>query len=486
MNFDRDPPPRSGTGRAAAGGTATGSAPSPWVGFSAVAVGTFMSTLDGSIVNVALPVIERRFASSIAGVEWIVAVYLLVISASLLGAGRLGDILGHRRVFVGGMLLFTLGSGLCGFSPTLALLVASRGVQALGASAMMAMGPAAVTAIFPREQRGRALGGIASVVAAGLTAGPPLGGFLVDNLSWRAIFFVNLPVGVAGAIWASRSLPGGSEAAGARFDGRGAAWLAAGLGALVGAIQLAAEAPRIALALLAAAIAAGVGLFRWERRAASPLVDGALFRNRVFSWGLAAGLLSYAAMFTQTLLTPFYLSQVKGLGPRDMGLMLIAVPLALSVVSPVAGWISDRVGPRWPCLAGMAVLAASLAWLGAAGKDDSLASVAARLALAGVGMALFQPPNNSAVMGTLPRPRLGSGGGLLATARNLGMVIGVTAAGALFAARAGSGEGFVAGWRLALSVGVGFAVVAGVLSLAREGRSAARGAGEERAARPER
>ncbi|HET9599202.1 MAG TPA: MFS transporter, partial [Anaeromyxobacteraceae bacterium] len=200
---------------------------SPWSAFSAVAVGTFMSTLDGSIVNVALPSVRAAFGASIAGVGWVVTVYLLVISSSLLAAGRLGDLLGYRRVYVGGMLVFTLASALCGFAPSLHALVLARGAQALGAAAMMSMGPAAVTAAFPREQRGRALGGIASVVAAGLTAGPPLGGLLVAAFSWRGIFYVNLPVGVAGAIWASRALPDAAAARGARFDRWGAAGFAA-------------------------------------------------------------------------------------------------------------------------------------------------------------------------------------------------------------------------------------------------------------------
>src|SRR5574342_464677 len=447
-------------------------APSPWVGFSAVAVGMFMATLDGSIVSVALPSIRQGLGTSIGGVELVVTVYLLVISAALLGAGRLGDVLGHRRVYVAGLLLFTLGSGLCGVSRSLPTLVASRAAQALGASATMAMAPAAVTALFPREQRGRALGGISGVVAAGLTAGPPLGGFLLQSFSWPAIFLVNLPVGVAGAIWASRTLPGGALASGARFDGAGAFLFGLAVAGLVGALEVAPSSPAAAaLALVAATLAAAL-LWRVERRAPSPVLDAALLGDRVFAFGLAAGLLSYAAMFSQTFLTPFWLTRVKGLDARDLGLMLTAVPLALSVVSWVAGWLSDRVGPRLPCLAGAGVLAAGLWSLAGAGPEDSLASVAARLAALGAGMGLFQPPNNSAVMGSLARERLGTGGGMLATARNLGMVTGVSLAGALLAVGAGpaeGGAGFLAGWRLALSPGAGLAVAAGLLSLVRGG-----------------
>jgi MFS family permease len=405
----------------------------PVAAFSAVAVGVFMATLDGSIVNVALPSIRHDLGASIQGASLVVSAYLLAVSVTLLAAGRLGDAVGLRRVYVGGMLLFAAGSLLCGLSRTLSLLVAARVVQALGAAAMMAIGPAAVTAVFPRERRGRALGGISTVVAVGLTAGPPIGGFIVSYFSWPGIFFVNLPVGVAGAVWATRALPGRMRAStpspSHEGEGRG---------------------------------------------------EGSLLRDRVVTLGLAAGLLSYAGLFTQTLLSPFYLSQVKSLGAGGLGAMLTAVPLALSVTSPVGGWLADRFGPRGPCLVGSLLLAAGLLSLSLAGADDSLASFAARLALEGAGMGLFQPPNNSAIMGALPRERLGSGGGLLATARTVGMVAGVALGTALFTVGsgvalprdgavldAGATRAFLAGWRLALSAGAGLAVVAGVLSLAR-------------------
>ncbi|HQR30919.1 MAG TPA: MFS transporter, partial [Anaeromyxobacteraceae bacterium] len=201
-----------------------GPARSPWWGFSAVAVGVFMATLDGSIVNVALPAVRASFGASIGSVEAVVGVYLLVISAALLAAGRLGDVLGRRRVYAGGLLLFTLGSGLCGFAWSLPVLVAARAVQAVGASAMMSMGAAIVTAIFPRERRGQALGLVSSVVAAGLTTGAPLGGAILSFTSWHGIFLVNLPVGVAGAIWASKVLPDDRPERPAPFDVAGAAW----------------------------------------------------------------------------------------------------------------------------------------------------------------------------------------------------------------------------------------------------------------------
>ena len=447
---------------------------SPWIGFSAVSVGTFMATLDGSIVNVALPTITRELRSSIAGVEWIVAGYLLVISAALLTAGRLGDLLGHRLVYVGGLLVFTVGSGLCGLAPGLALLTGARAVQALGASAMLAMGPAIVTAIFPATHRGRALGAVASVVALGLTAGPPLGGFIVQHLSWRWIFFVNLPIGAAGVMWSLRVLPRVRPARPPPLDRRGALLLAASLGSGVAGIQAAPESAGRAAMFITVAVATGVLLVHHLRRAPAPVIDLALFRSRVFSAGIAGGVLSYAALFSSTFLTPFFLARVKGLDAGALGAVLTAVPLALSVVAPVAGSLSDRFGPRALGPAGMVVLAAGLVLVGLATQGTTLVVIALRLGLCGAGMGLFQPPNNSAVMGTLPRERLGSGGGMLATARNMGMVVGVSVASALFRARAGdvavAPERFLAGYRAALLVGAAFALAAGGAALVRDRR----------------
>jgi EmrB/QacA subfamily drug resistance transporter len=426
-----------------------------------------MATLDGSIVNVALPTLARELGAPIDRLEWIVSAYLLAISATLLAAGRLGDLVGHRPVYVGGLAVFTVGSALCGASGGLGALVAARVVQALGATAMMAIGPAIVTAVFPPERRGRALGSIGSVVALGLTAGPPIGGAILQELSWRWIFLVNVPVGVAGIAWALRTVPRGRGER-ARFDARGAALLAAALALGLLAVDELPARGGLAAALAAGSLAAAALLAARSRRTDAPVLDASLFRSRAFSAGVGAGLLSYAAIFSQTLLTPFYLSRVKDLGPGALGLMLGAVPLALSVSSPLAGWMADRFGGRGLPACGMVLLALGLFALSAAGPDASLPSVAARLALCGFGMGLFQAPNNSWVMGSLPRARLGAGSGLLATARNVGMAVGVAVSGSLFAWRAGAGAdvaSFLGGYEVALRAGGAIAIAAGAVSL---------------------
>jgi len=375
--------------------------PGPWAAFSAVAVGTVMATLDGNIVNVALPTLGAELDAHVDALQWIVNGYLLAITVTLIVVGRLGDRLGQRAVYAGGLVVFTLGSALCGAAPGLGALVAARVLQALGASAMMAIGPAILTAAFPPERRGRALGALGTVVAIGLTLGPPIGGLILSHLSWRWIFYVNLPVGIAGAAWALRILPRGGGAGG-------------------------------------------------------PLVDLSIFRIPPFTFGLVAGFLSYAAMFSQTFLTPFLLARVHGLPAGRLGLALASVPLALSVSSPFSGWLSDRFGARLLPSFAMLVLGGGLLALSLAGPGTPVLSVAGRLFTAGIGMGLFQAPNNATVMGALPRERLGSGGGLLATARNAGMAAGVALAGTLFALRAGpdaTGAEFLGGYALALRAG---------------------------------
>jgi EmrB/QacA subfamily drug resistance transporter len=419
-------------------------APAPWSVFGAVALGTFMATLDSSIVNVALPTLAATFHAAVTQIEWVSLAYILTITGLLLPFGRLGDAVGRRRVFLTGLGLFTVGSAACALAASAPLLVAARVLQGTGASMASANSVALITAAFPRELRGRALGMVGAVVGLGLTVGPPLGGFLLAAFGWPSIFLVNLPIGVIAVLWARRVLARDVaidvrppfDTAGAAcalcalvlvtlFLSRGATW---GWGSLP------------ALACVLGAALAALGFLAAERRAPDPLIDFAFFRDAAFRVPMLSLLLSFVALFAAVFLVPFYLQRIAGFTPDQVGRVLVVVPLLLLVVSPISGALSDRVGSRVLALAGLAVTSAGLfllAFLIGRAGDRPLGTLAtvAGLFVIGLGQGLFQPPNSSSAMGAVPPAKLGLAGGLLATMRNLGMLFGIGLAAAVYEGR---------------------------------------------------
>jgi EmrB/QacA subfamily drug resistance transporter len=419
--------------------------PDKWAVFAVVAIGVLMATLDASIVNISLPSIGRSFERPLSGaVQWVVIGYLVVIVALLLSAGRLGDLLGRKLGWQIGLVAFTLGSGLCGFAPSLGGLIGFRALQGVGAALLMALSPALLTTAFPRTERGRALGMNALVVAIGVSLGPPLGGIITERLSWRWIFFINLPLGVAGVVLTGLVLPRVARRAATRFDVGGALLLGVALASLTGALSFAHDrgwtSPLILGGLVLAACTLGLFLAH-EARQPDPLVDIALFRHAAFSRALASLVLSFVAMFGVAFLTPFYLEDLRGLSTEQSGLLMLAFPLTLAVVAPLAGSVSDRVGSRVLVSFGLALGALALLLLGSAGARTPLGQVALYLAIAGLGQALFQPANNSALLGAAPPERQGVAGGLLATGRVLGQSLSVALSGAVFAGLGGAEAG---------------------------------------------
>ncbi len=339
-----------------------------WRILSAVSVGTFMATLDGSIVNISLPSIGRAFGIDLVAVQWVVVAYLLVVGATLLPFGRLGEVLTFRRVYLAGFALFTVASVLCGAAPGPVVLVAFRALQGVGAGMLQAMGPAIVARTFPAGERGRALGINAISVSVGLSLGPALGGLLTEFGTWRAIFLVNLPVGIFALLWAARVLPAEDRTARTAFDVRGAAFGSAALFAILLALSEGQgwgwSSPAV-LGLLAGAVLLGAGFLVTERRALLPMIDLALFRIRAFSAGLAAVVLAFGALFTATFLLPFLLENGAGFTPLETGFLLTPVPIATAIVAPLSGSFSDRHGSRLPASVGLLLMAGGLLALGA-------------------------------------------------------------------------------------------------------------------------
>ena len=409
-----------------------------WWVMLAIAMGVFLGTIDGSIVNVALPTLVEELETTFPVVQWVVLAYLLTLATLVLGIGRLGDIVGKKLIYTWGFGVFTLGSVLAGLSPSVGWLIGARILQGLGAAMIFALGFAIITEAFPREERGRALGINGAIVSVGVVLGPTLGGLLIGSLGWRWIFFVNLPVGIVGTFTAIRYIPDVPPEGGERFDFLGAAvFLVTLLSFLLGLTfgQTHGFGHALPLALLALAAVSLPAFVAIERRAEHPMLDLSLFRNRLVSVNLFAGWASFAAIGGVFILLPFYLENVLGHSPMETGLLLASTPLALGLSAPAAGTISDRIGP-WPViLVGLSVLLASYVLM--ISLDVSTTAVGYLLIMApvGLGMGIFQSPNNSAIMGAVPPRRLGVTSGLLTITRITGQLSGISILGAVWASR---------------------------------------------------
>jgi EmrB/QacA subfamily drug resistance transporter len=407
-----------------------------WGVLIAVGIGTFMTALDTSVVNTVLPVIGKNFNQTITVVEWVVTIYLLVLSGLLLSFGRLGDMRGHKAIYLIGFGIFMAGSFLSGSAPSAAILIASRGLQALGAAMLAANSPAILTKSFPPEQRGQALGLQATMTYLGLTAGPALGGWLASLLGWRVVFYINLPVGVA-AIWLSlRFIPKDShEKRVERFDFPGAITFMLGLGSLLLGLNQGEEWgwTSLPILLLFAGAITFLTLFLYlEKHVSHPMLDLSLFKKLPFSLTTLSAIINYIGVYTGIFLMPYYLIQGRGFTPAQAGLVLTAQPIIMAIVAPISGTLSDRIGTRIPAVFGMSVLSVGLFLLSRLSGDSSIQSVMLALAVVGLGTGVFISPNNSALMGSAPKSRQGIAAGILATARNFGMVLGVGIAGAVF------------------------------------------------------
>lgn len=402
---------RAGTGA----GTRADRRAALWV----VLAGTFMGGLDAYIVNLSLPAIGRTLGADVAAVQWVPLAYLGAITGLVVACGRAADLYGAGRVYAAGLAAFTLASALAGLAPGLAWLVAARAAQGAGAAAILAAGQAIVAERFGAE-RGRALAWLHVAVSAGFAAGPTLGGVLVERAGWRSVFFVNVVPGLAALAVARRALPPGERRPGERLDVGAAAALTVGLVALLLGLTWGQREWWALPAAVAALVSGGVLLAAFvvaQRRAPQPIMDPALFRSWPFTAGLAAAFLTFVAMASNMFLIPFLLQESLGLPPGTAGLVMVIVPLAIVCVAPLAGRLADRVGPRLPATAGLALVAAAV------------------LALYGAGAGLFQAPNNSAVLGAVPARRRGVAAGTLTTVRQLGQVAGIAVAGGLLVGR---------------------------------------------------
>ena len=445
-----------------------------WWAFAAVAIGTFASVADQVSVNVALHPVARHFNSDIPTVQWVVISYTLTISALLLPMGRLSDIIGLKKVYIIGSLIFALFAIGAGLSGNLGFLIGSRVIQGAGAAMTQGTGMAIIAAAFPATERGKAIGFMMGVVSSGAIVGPALGGFLLDLFGWRAVFLVNLPmmavgIGLGLAVLTNQTSgrAAGGEPGRAGFDWQGAT-LSTGMLLLL--LLTVTYAPRFGwtsppiLAGLAGFVILLAGFIWWELRTANPMLELRYFRMPVFSCGVSAAFLTFMGAISVFFLTPFYLQGVLGYSPTQTGLTLVPGAVCMLFLGPLSGRLSDRYGWRALTVSGLACIALSLFILSRLTAESTLAAVLPGLILQSCGMGLFFSPNASSVLSSVSRESYGVISAFLNLIRNAGNVVSIAAATAIVTATMGSMgyEPSLAAVQVGAAEGVGHAFTTGL------------------------
>lgn len=408
-----------------------------WI-LTVLGFGVFMTSLDSSILNIALPTLSDSLHAELGLVEWVVLAYLLTVTGLLVSIGRLGDIFGRRHLYLAGYAVFTGGSLLCALSQSAPQLIAARVVQAAGAALLQAIEPAIAADVFPPREIGRAMGWIAMWVSVGTSMGPAVGGLLLSAFGWRSIFMVNLPVGVVAFVVALRIIPQSTSAGHTRFDPLGAALFLSGtVCVLLGLTQGQGRGwgnPAV-LALFAAGLALLAAFIGVELRVPAPMIQLAMFRSRAFSASLLVSYLTFIALSGQLFVLPFFLQDVLRFEPWQMGLVMLTGPLCLATISPLGGWMADRFGPRIMASLGLAAAAAASFWQAGLSPAWGLPQALSRWLAVNLSRALFQSANSSAILNSSPPRERGVAASLMAFTRNLGNMSGTAAGAAVWVSR---------------------------------------------------
>ena len=406
-----------------------------WWVMAVIGTGILMGALDMSIVNVSLPTLVGQLNTEFGTIQWVILGYVLVITSMVMTAARLADMIQKKKLYIVGLIVFTISSLLCGFSPNVGFLIFSRVLQGLGAVIMQAVGIAIIVEVFPPKERGRAMGIIGSVISVGISIGPAIGGIIIGEVGWRWIFFVNAPIGLIALFIGLKALPSTAPLQpNQRFDMPGAAILLIALvcfslGMTMGQNHgFGTGVVRVLLVIFVF----GVMFFLFvEKKGTHPMVDLTLFKDPRFCLNLLLCFLSFIIL-GGIFIMPFFLELVKHYPITQIGLLMMATPAFMGIVAPFSGMLSDRFGTRGISIAGLFVITAACFGISTMHADVTVYGYLLRMMPLGIGMGMFQSPNNSAIMGAVPPKRVGVASGLMSLARSLGHITGLPLMGSIF------------------------------------------------------
>lgn len=449
-----------------------------WMIFTVTANGTFMSTLSGGIVNIALPTMSAEFGVSLENIQLVVSFYLLVLTCLLPVFGKLSDNYSRKWMYLGGFITFGVGALLGALSHSLPTMLLARGVQGVGSSAMMATSQALIAQIFHGPSRGKAFGAIGAVVAGGSLAGPAVGGALIQAFGWKSVFWICIPIAVLGVWRGIYLIPRFNARKRIKMDWPGAALYTATSFIFLYALNTAADRGWTSdFILLSFAVSLGLcwAFFRRERAVKNPFLELSLFRSKTISYGCLVATLGYTALFTNSVLLPFYLTDIMGLDPVKIGLLIMPFPVTLAVASAVSGALNARWPARILTTAGFGLLIISTLMFACIGAAPSISYIVLAQLIMGAGSGTFQVPNNNTVVSAAPKGKLGVVASINALCRNVGMILGIALSVSIFAwvqswctaHGLDAQTAFIRAYGAALLFGTGCSVAGGILSAKR-------------------
>lgn len=410
-----------------------------WKALAPTAMGMFMATMDASITNIAFPILIEALHTDLPTVVWVTLAFTLVGTSSMLVLGKIGDRAGRKTIYSLGMCVFTAGMGACAVAQTIGQLILFRVVQAIGAAMAISTSTAIVTEAFPLKETGRGIGFLGMSVSLGFMVGPVLGGFLLTWLDWRALFYVRVPVGLLTCIMSFlllrkekvRETKMSMDIAGALLSSLGFFSLILG----VSQIRTLEDLSPLVYALVGLGLLSLTIFVLHENRARDPIIDFSLFKNRIFCTAAWSLLLIFVSAPPFILIVPFYLMDGIGLTPSSAGILVAVTSMTTIVSGPISGSLSDRFGPFWFSMLGGAMMTIAYLFMLGFGIDTGVATIVSSFIALGIGIGLFNPSNNSIVMSSVTRDRLGMASALIATLRQVGLSLGTAIAGTIFSAR---------------------------------------------------